>query len=86
MKTLNQEFQEYIRSVYPNGCGSVNAEEETRQAFFAGALSLFNLTTECTQLAAGQSLIEFGKINSEIIREIERRKKELKTRQNVAGN
>lgn len=55
---LNQEFNDYIETVYPDGIADFQ-KQELKKAFFAGCLSMQNLMVEASSLeenAAAQAI------------------------------
>ena len=47
--TLQEEWRKYRDAVYPQGTSAVQ-NRETHQAFFAGALVVFELMRKCSEL------------------------------------
>jgi hypothetical protein len=56
MNTITQEWNRYKAACYPNGIPTVQ-ENETRQAFMAGALSSHNLHTQVAEIESDDEAV-----------------------------
>jgi hypothetical protein len=65
MKTLKEEWESYVKAVYPAGIPA-DQNRECAMAFFAGAAGMFGLMDKASELPEDEAVVEIEKLHREI--------------------
>lgn len=78
--TIAKLWQEYKLSCYPDGCSLVQ-ENETKQAFFSGCLTMFHVMSKISdQENEDRSVEELESVRQEVLNYLQQRRVNLRSR------